>query len=84
MIAQHVDEHFVREVAAAHSQGRRLYIGTVELDAQRFVVWNMGLIAQADYPDKARLFRKVMLASASIPVVFPPVFFDVEADGQPL
>ncbi len=82
MIAQHVDEQFVREVAAAHSQGRRLYIGTVELDAQRFVVWNMGLIAQADYPDKVRLFRKVMLASASIPVVFPPVFFDVEAGGS--
>jgi predicted acylesterase/phospholipase RssA len=82
MIAQHVDEQFVREVATAHSQGRRLYIGTVELDAQRFVVWNMGLIAQADYPDKVRLFRKVMLASASIPVVFPPVFFDVEARGR--
>jgi len=82
MIAQHVDEQFVREVAAAHSQGRRLYIGTVELDAQRFVVWNMGLIAQASYPDKVRLFRKVMLASASIPVVFPPVFFDVEAEGR--
>ncbi len=82
MIAQHVDEQFVREVAAAHSQGRRLYIGTVDLDAQRFIVWNMGLIAQANYPDKVRLFRKVMLASASIPVVFPPVFFDVKADGR--
>jgi hypothetical protein len=82
MIAQHVNEEFVREVATAHSQGRRLYIGTADLDAQRFVVWNMGLIAQAAYPDKVRLFRKVMLASASIPVVFPPVYFDVEANGN--
>ncbi len=82
MIARHVDKDFVSEVAAAHSQGRRLYIGTADLDAQRFVVWNMGLIAQAAYPDKVRLFRKVMLASASIPVVFPPVFFDVEAGGR--
>jgi predicted acylesterase/phospholipase RssA len=82
MIAQHVDEQFVREVAQAHQQGRRLYIGTADLDAQRFVVWNMGLIAQASYPDKVRLFRKIMLASASIPVVFPPVFFDVEAGGR--
>jgi predicted acylesterase/phospholipase RssA len=82
MIAQHVNEEFVREVATAHSQGRRLYIGTADLDAQRFVVWNMGLIAQAASPDKVRLFRKVMLASASIPVVFPPVYFDVEANGN--
>jgi predicted acylesterase/phospholipase RssA len=82
MIAQHVDEQFVREVAQAHQQGRRLYIGTADLDAQRFVVWNMGLIAHASYPDKVRLFRKIMLASASIPVVFPPVFFDVEAGGR--
>jgi len=82
MIARHVDEAFVREIAAAHAQGRRLYIGTADLDSQRFVVWNMGLIAQAGYPDKVRLFRQVMLASASIPVAFPPVYFDVEAKGR--
>lgn len=82
MIARYVDESFVREIAEAHAQGRRLYLGTADLDSQRFVVWNMGLIAQADYPYKVRLFRQVMLASASIPVVFPPVFFDVEAKGR--
>ncbi len=82
MIARYVDASFVREVAEAHAQGRRLYVGTADLDSQRFVVWNMGLIAQASYPDKVRLFRQVMLASASIPVVFPPVYFDVEARGR--
>ncbi len=82
MIAASVDAAFVARVAQAHREGRRLYIGSVDLDARRFVVWNMGLIALADYPDKVALFRKVMLASASIPVVFPPVFFDVEADGR--
>lgn len=81
MIAGSVDAAFVGRVAQAHRQGRRLYIGSVDLDARRFVVWNMGLIALANYPDKVALFRKVMLASASIPVVFPPVFFDVQADG---
>lgn len=82
MIASSVDEPFVARVAQAHRAGRRLYIGSVDLDTRRFVVWNMGLIALADYADKVALFRKVMLASASIPVVFPPVFFDVEADGR--
>jgi hypothetical protein len=82
MIARHVDETLLDRIAAAHRNGRRLYIGTADLDSQRFVVWNMGRIAASPAPQRLALFRKVMLASASIPVVFPPVFFDVEADGQ--
>ena len=82
LIAQHIDAEFLRQVAAEHRRGRRLYVGTVDLDAQRFVVWNMGLIALAEYPQKVRLFRQVMLASASIPVVFPPVLFDVDVSGR--
>jgi predicted acylesterase/phospholipase RssA len=59
-----------------------LYIATADLDSQRFVVWNMGLIAGSDRPESLELFRKVMLASASIPIAFPPVFFEVEAGGR--
>jgi hypothetical protein len=33
-------------------------------------------------PDALKLFKKVMLASASIPGAFPPVYFDVEIDGK--
>ncbi|MCC6193761.1 MAG: patatin-like phospholipase family protein [Burkholderiales bacterium] len=79
LIAQHVDEAFLREIAAAHARGQRLYVATVNLDSQRFVVWNMGLIAKAGALD---LFRDVLLASSSVPVAFPPVFFAVEADGR--
>ena len=82
LIERHVDAELVQRVAEAHDRGRRLYIGTVDLDSLGFVVWNMGLIAKSGRPEALILFRKVMLASASIPIVFPPVFFDVEADGQ--
>jgi hypothetical protein len=78
MIERHVDAALLQRVAEAHRRGRRLYIGTAYLDAPRFVVWNMGLIASSGRPDALPLFRKVMLASASIPVAFPPVFFEVE------
>jgi hypothetical protein len=78
MLERHVDQALLQRVAEAHRQGRRLYIGTANLDAPRFVVWNMGLIASSGRPDALELFRKVMLASASIPVAFPPVFFEVE------
>ncbi len=78
LIARYVDTELLRRVAEAHQRGRRLYVGTADLDVPRFVVWNMGLIASSGHPDALALFRKVMLASASIPVAFPPVFFEVE------
>jgi predicted acylesterase/phospholipase RssA len=82
LIARHVDAGFVGKVAEAHARGRRLYVATVDLDSQQFVVWNMGLIAGSGRPEALELFRQVMLASASIPVAFPPVFFEVEAGGR--
>jgi hypothetical protein len=82
LIAQLVDDAFLAEIASAHKRGRRLYIGTVDLDSQRLAVWNMGLIASSGRPQALELFRKVMLASSSIPVAFPPVLFKVEAAGR--
>jgi predicted acylesterase/phospholipase RssA len=82
IIARIVDETLLRKVADAHQRGRRLYVGTTNLDTQQFMVWNMGMIATSGHPDALELFRKVMLASASIPVAFPPVYFEVEAGGQ--
>jgi predicted acylesterase/phospholipase RssA len=82
LIAQHVDGVLLSHVAEAHARGRRLYVATVDLDAQRFVVWNMGMIAASARPEALELFRKVMLASASVPIVAPPVFFEVEAGGK--
>lgn len=82
LIERHVDAGFVRQIAQAHDRGRRLYIGTTDLDTRRFVVWNMGLVAKSGRPESLELFRKIMLASASIPVAFPPVFFEVEVHGR--
>lgn len=82
LIARNVDADLLSKVAEAQAKGRRLYLGTVDLDAQQFVVWNMGLIAASGGPEALELFRKVMLASASIPIAFPPVFFEVDVEGQ--
>jgi predicted acylesterase/phospholipase RssA len=82
LIARHVDLEFLQKIADAHNSGRRLYLGTMDLDSQQFVVWNMGLIAASGRPEALALFRKVMFASASVPIAFPPVFFDVEAGGR--
>jgi hypothetical protein len=74
-----VNKKVLARIAAEHRRGRRLFVGTANLDAQRFVIWDMGAIAcRGD----AGLFRKVILASAAIPIVFPPSVFYVEADGK--
>jgi len=77
-----INEEFIEIVAQAHNEGRRLYIGTTNLDAQRFVIWNMGALANIDDPRVPELFRMIMLASASIPVVYPPVMIEVTSNGE--
>lgn len=83
MIAKHVTPAFLEEVAAEHATGRRLFVVSTNLDAQRSVVWNMGRIAEIGGPRALEMFREALLASASIPAVFPPVLVDVEAGGIP-
>jgi predicted patatin/cPLA2 family phospholipase len=83
LTARQITDEMIREIAIEHEKGRRLFVQTVNLDAQRPVIWDMGAIAIAsrDRPEAAALFRQVMVASASIPGVFPPQYIRVEADG---
>jgi hypothetical protein len=84
MIAKHVDRTMLAAIAREYRKGRLLMIGTTNLDAQRHVIWNMGAIAEvaARDPSAAQLFRDVLLASASIPGIFPPVHIKVRVDGR--
>lgn len=77
-----IDEKMLQAIAAEHNKGRRLLVGTTQLDAQRRVIWNMGAIAASGHPDALKLFRQVLRASASIPVAFNPVYIKVKAAGQ--
>jgi hypothetical protein len=82
LIALAVDQRFLDAIAAEYRKGRLLLIGTTNLDAQRPMVWNMTQIAASRHPQALTLFRQVLLASASIPGVFPPVHIKVEAGGE--
>lgn len=72
----------LQRVAAEHARGRRLYIGTTDLESRRPVVWDMGAIASRGTPESRQLFIDVLLASAAIPGFFPPVKIPVSIDGQ--
>ena len=77
-----IDEHMILEIAREYKRGRRLLIGTTNLDAQRPVIWNIGAIAQVGTKEANQLIRDILLASASIPGVFPPVRINVKVGEQ--
>ncbi len=79
--AETTDE-LIGAVAAAHLAGRRLYVGTTNLDTGRLVVWDMGAIAASGRPDAKELYRNILLATSSVPGLLPPVPITVEIDGR--
>jgi hypothetical protein len=83
MINKYITEDVLDKVAAEHKKGRRLYIMTSDLDREMPVVWDLGAIASSSSPRRLDLYRQVVLASASIPAVFPPVLIHVTVDGKP-
>jgi hypothetical protein len=81
------EKYFTKEmldrIGEEHRKGRRLFIGTTNLDAGRPVVWDIGRIACSNRPDRVELFHKVLLASAAIPGAFPPMYLKVKGeDGK--
>ena len=81
MLIKYINQDLMEAIASEHSKGRLLLIGTVNLDAGRPVIWNIGKIAASENPNALDLIRDILLASASIPGVFPPVFMEVQSNG---
>ena len=82
MIDENITPQVVIAIAAEHKKGRRLFIGTTNMEAQRGVIWDIGAIASSGNPDALKLIRKIILASVSVPGIFDPVFIGVEAGGK--
>jgi len=79
LIDEFVDEPLMRAIAAEHRKGRRLFVGTTHVYAGRPMIWDVGAIAVSGKPRALDLIRHVLLASAAVPVLLPPVYFDVVA-----
>ena len=82
LVAEYITPQILAQVAEEYAKGRVLEIGTTDLDAGRPVTWNMGAIAASDAPGALELFRKIMIASTSIPGEVSPVMIDVDVDGK--
>jgi hypothetical protein len=82
LVARYVGPEILAAVARENAKGRKLLVVTTDLDTQRTVLWDMGKIAAVGSPEALRLFRDVMAASASIPLVFPPILIEAEGQGR--
>ena len=82
LFAKHFNEALLNRVAAEHAKGRRLYIGTTNIDTGQLVVWDMGAIAASNRTDKYQRFADVIYASSAMPIFLPPQYMSVDIDGK--
>jgi patatin-like phospholipase len=82
LVDSYVTDALLRAVAIEAAKGRFLVVATTDLDKEETVIWNLGEIAAQGGEPARRLFRDVLVASASIPGAFPPVMIRVEESGQ--
>jgi predicted acylesterase/phospholipase RssA len=80
LVDHFVTPRMIAAVAAETAKGRRLIVATTDLDKQETVLWDMGAIAAHGGDAARQLFRDVLVASASVPGMFPPVIIHV-SDG---
>ncbi len=81
LIDLYLGEDEIARIAAEGRKGRKLLIGTTNLNAGRPVVWDLTKIAGSGAPNARQVIGDLILASASIPGVFPPVRISVESGG---
>lgn len=84
LVEAFVDPPLLEAIAAEHRKGRRLLVATTNLDTEETVIWDMGAIAEGGDAKSLKLFQDVLVASASIPGVFPPTLIQVEGEGREL
>jgi len=82
LFANNFNEALLNSVAAAHAKGRRLYIGTTNIDTGQQIVWDMGAIASSSRSDKYQRFADIIYASSALPVYLPPQYISVDIEGK--
>lgn len=82
LLEEAVTPELVDTVASEHRAGRRLFVATTYVDREAFVIWDLGAIAASGRADRVERYHDVLMAASAIPAFFPPVYFDVEVDGE--
>ena len=78
LVDRYATDALIQAVAREAATGRLLLVATTEVGTGEPVVWDLGSIAMNGGPGARALFRDVLVASASIPGMFPPVVIRVQ------
>ena len=81
LIDAYVTDEMIRAIAREAAKGRLLLVATTDVASGESVVWDLGSIAKNGGSFARTQIRDVLLASASVPGMFPPVIIRVAEDG---
>jgi predicted acylesterase/phospholipase RssA len=83
LVDAYLSDTMIQAIARESDKGRLLLVATTDVVTGMPVVWDLGAIAKNGGPSARTLFRDVLVASASVPGMFPPVMIRVNRDGAP-
>jgi predicted acylesterase/phospholipase RssA len=78
LIDRYATDALIQAVAREASTGRLLLVATTDVSTGEPVIWDLGSIAINGGVGARTLFRDVLVASASVPGLFPPVVIRVQ------
>jgi hypothetical protein len=77
LVDRYATDALIQAVAHEAATGRLLLVATTDVWTGEPVVWDLGSIAMNGGAGARELFRDVLVASASVPGLFPPVVIHV-------
>src|ERR1700733_6659054 len=81
LVDAYVTDEMIQAVAREAAKGRLLLVATTDVASGESVVWDLGAIAKNGGSSARALICDVLVASASVPGMFPPVIIRVAEGG---
>lgn len=82
LIERYADDAMIAAVAREASRGRLLLVATTDFTSGEPAIWDLGSIALHGGENAKTLFQSVLLASASVPGMLPPVVLRFRSQGR--
>lgn len=82
LIQRYADDAMIAAVAAEAAKGRLLLVATTDFDSGEPVIWDLGSIALHGGKTAKPLVQTLLLASASVPGMLPPVTVTFLSQGK--
>ena len=81
LVDHYLSDALIQAIAHEAASGRLLLVATTNVNTGETVVWDLGAIAMNGGSSAKALLRDVLVASASVPGMFPPVIIHVQEHG---